>query len=159
MNNPKPPPEDDPEEIDHIHAEIQRDIRNGNGARHFEDVLDELHSTHLRSDPIEQVRIERRRSAEFREFLGALKTSLSASLLPQGLKCEYVEIDDDDLTVCARDKEKRQHEVKVPLELLNEYADAHPSDPRAVMTHVVDRCMRAVFRARDAYFRRRDAMQ
>ena len=159
MAEPKPPPEDDPAEIEYLHKEIERDIRNGDGAKHFEDVLDELHSTHLRPDPIEQVRAEQAQTAEFRQFVHALKQSLAASLQPQGLRCEYVEIDPDDITVCAKDGARRQYEVKVPIGLLNEYADKHPNDPHAVMTHVVDRCMRAVFRARDAYFRRRDALQ
>ena len=153
MTDPKRPPDDDPDEVEYLHKEIQRDLAKGEGAKHFEQELDELHSKTL-PDPIDLERVRAETYNELRQFSFALKRHVTNELLPQGLKCEYVELDEDNLTIACKDAQKRQHEVQVPLDHLLQAQAMHGHDPRAMMSHVVEKCCQALLNARAHYFKR-----
>lgn len=79
-----------PDELDAIAADVQWDMRAGQGAKHFQDVLDELHSTQARPthgpDKNEQERIER---AE-RTIMSDLKQAATYELLSHGMRVRSI---------------------------------------------------------------------
>lgn len=76
----------DPTEVDALHAEVERDMRNGNGAKHFEDVLDELHSKQGNSRVAETPSVHE----QLRRFCNDLRAGLDEQVRGQGFRCKFV---------------------------------------------------------------------
>lgn len=84
----KPPTEDDPVEVAKLAAEVNRDIRDGNGAKHFEREIDDLHSIGART------RVENPDTpAELRRFCRDFRDALNSQLSGAGLFCQAMRPD------------------------------------------------------------------
>jgi hypothetical protein len=83
-------PEMAPEEEDAIAAQVNRDMAEGNAAKHFEDVLDELHSTqHQETNAPTADEREQMRRDEL-ALLRQLKRDASEQLLGQGMRVSMI---------------------------------------------------------------------
>ena len=109
---PRKSAEFSPEELDVMAAEVQRDIAEGRGAKHFTDVLDELHSTQAQpkhEQTAEERDSERRAAAELAR---QLKRDASEALLSQGLRAWAVfEVPGDGFRAHIKDRVGREFEV------------------------------------------------
>jgi hypothetical protein len=142
-------PEFSPDEVDALHAEVQRDIAAGDGDKHFEDVIDALHSRQGDAS-VEETAQQRE---DFERFARALRSGLREQLAPQGLWCQRV-IEDGKgtgLHITFRDRQNRRFDVEYGWDDgLHAYAKHGESGGRAVMHEICEK----VLAARETYFAR-----
>jgi hypothetical protein len=144
-----PNPNDiDPKELDEIHADIQRDISNGKGDRHFQDVLDELHSI-----PTTSAQESADERAELQRFYGQLRTALDDQIRSQGFRCRLVQSDGEGTGFVAHflDSSRRPFDVSYTFDQgLRAAAQGRDNMGRAVITEILDKLLEA----RAKYFQR-----
>ncbi len=145
-----------PEELDVMAAEVQRDMAEGRGARHFEDVLDEMHSTQAqpKHEPTAEERDNERRAAA--EIARQLKRDASEALLSQGLRVWAVfEVPGDGFRAHIKDATGREFEALLSGKALvdaQEQSVLHGG--RDVYKRVVDLLVTEALGARAKYFER-----
>lgn len=138
-----------PDEVEALHAEVQRDLAAGEGDKHFEDVIDVLHSTQGNAS-VEETAEQRE---DFERFARALRAGLREQLAPQGLWCQRV-IEDGKGTgmhITFRDRQNRRFDVEYGWDDgLHAYARHGDNGGRAVMHEICEK----VLAAREHYFAR-----
>lgn len=150
----------DPVEVNYLHSEIQKDIAEGKGAKHFEDVLDELHSKQAQPthalDPIEQERVRR----EIEALRLQLKRDVTVILLRgqpkmRVLSC-LVDINKDDgewhgLKMRVKDEESREFDISITFD---ESIRKGEIDPAQIYGWMVDTLVARAHQARQYHDRR-----
>jgi hypothetical protein len=140
----KVPEQHDAAELDEISAQVNKDIREGNGARHFERELDELHSLYQRSQTVDP-----NSETELRRFCGTLRHELDQRVRPR-FCCRMVIPDGEGegFHIQFLDKAGRTFDV------------AYLFDEAPVIGHeefvrrVMDEIIQKLFAARERYFAR-----
>ena len=128
MNSLTDDPDDmDPAEVEAKSAEINKDMANGNGVKHFEDVFDSLHSNpsqqHNVEDAEETSEERDRKERAFQELARAFKARLRMMLNTgdsEGMTVDQVRrnIGGRGFLVYARDRVGRQYEAAVDLDTM-----------------------------------------
>jgi hypothetical protein len=144
-----PGPELDPAELAEVQADVARDMRNGDGAKHFERELDELHSlqgsAHVDETP--QVR------EELERFCRSFRDGLQDQVRSQGFRCLFVMPDGkgEGFHLQFQDKVGRRFEVEYSFdEGMLAAARSGEFMGRDMMREVIEKLLAA----RDRYFAR-----
>lgn len=145
----KQDPEVDPAEVDRLSAEVNKDIAEGNGGKHFQRELDELHSTQGNAtapDPDVARRLHR--------FCLDFRAGLDEQLRPAGLRCRYVMPDGygEGFAIRFVDREGRLFDVDYSFD--EGMAAAVAGDETTVGRRWMDEVAKKVMNARAFYFAR-----
>jgi hypothetical protein len=153
----KPHDEYDPEQakLDAARsAEVNKDMADGNGAKHFEDLLDDLHSnpsTQHNEDEREDTTDEREKKERmFQEMAREIKARLNTLLLNEGLLVKQVKrgYGGRNFLIIAVDRVRRQYEAEVDFESLGREM---ATDEHHAFTAMVVMCAKEIRAARDKY--------
>lgn len=136
-------PELEPVETDILSAEVNKDIAEGNGAKHFERELDEIHSQQGSAhapDPDVAARLHR--------FCLELRKGLTDTLRGTGLRCGYVMPDGrgEGFSIRFFDTAGRLFDVEYAFD------DAMRLETEGMGRAMMDEIARRVLNARAAYF-------
>lgn len=154
-------PEVDPIEVNYLQSEIAKDIAAGDGAKHFEDVLDSIHSTQgdagVTIDPITEERTKR----EITEIRRQLKIDLTKLLLPHSMICKEIIVDVngkthtwDGFRIRFIDSERREFHATITFDETIKYGETNAERPiydymvRTVMARALDERSRHLARVK-----------
>lgn len=141
--------EDDPNQIRILSAEVNRDLAEGQGGKHFEAELDALHSTGAQThvpDPGVADRLNR--------FCHQFRHALNDQLKPQGLRCRFVIPDGrgEGFAMAFVDSHGRPFEVEYSFD--EGMAAATKAGDENMGREMLDQVCRKVLNARAVYFAR-----
>lgn len=143
----------EPAEEDALAAQVNKDIAEGKGHRHFEDVFDELHSTQKPATNEPDAGDRDEMETFERAIMWQLKRDVTSALLNHGMRC--VRVADDRAAKGYRaeltDREGRSFEAVVTFNEANLPPDV---DGRAVFKLMVDSLVERALGARAHYFER-----
>lgn len=142
-------------------AEVNRDMAEGRGAKHFEDVLDELHSTQpqAKNAPDAEERDNERRAAA--EIARQLKRDASEALLSQGLRVwNVIEVPGDGFRANIKDRVGREYEALIDARALDSMMEQSiAAGGRDAYKRLVDLLVQEALSARAKYFDRMQVPQ
>ena len=133
-------------------AEVNKDLADGNGAKHFEDLLDDLHSNpSTQHNEREDTTDEReRKERAFQELARGIKARLNQMLLSEGLLIKTVKrnIGGRGFLILAIDRVRRQYDAAVDFETMGKEMEM---DPIRAFVAACDLCAKEIRAARDKY--------
>jgi len=135
-------------------AEVNTDLAAGNGAKHFEDLLDDLHSnpsTQHNEEEREDTTDEREKKERiFQEMAREIKSRLNTMLLNEGLLVKQVKrgYGGRNFLIIAIDRMRRQYEAEVDFETMGREM---AMDERHAFTAMVVLCAKELRAAREKY--------
>jgi hypothetical protein len=142
------------EAVDALSREVRRDLDNDNRPaieRHFEDLLDEMHSSQSRANDVGGPDRKERDAAErgLREFCAAIRGALDQQLGTDSLKLRHVLPEEAGIVVTAFDGLDNSWQITITWEGL-ERARAEFGDGPRLLSAIAGR---ALFELRDARHR------
>ena len=140
----------DPRELDEIAADVNRDLASGNGAKHFERELDELHSLQSGNTHVAETH---KIHEELQRFCLAFRAGLADQVRSQGFKCQFVMPDGkgEGFHIQFVDLYGRQFDVTYSFDEGLQAAAQHGEFMgRSMMSDVIDKLLAA----RERYFAR-----
>jgi hypothetical protein len=153
-----------PEDVEAKHAEIEKDTAAGNGAKHFEDLLDDIHSNpsqqHAVEDAPETVEQREKRERDFNDLARGIKARLNQMLgTDTGLLVKRVRrnVGGRGFLVEAVDRARREYDAVVDFEEFGKSIEAS-IDSRFAVTSACELIVRRILEARENYHRRAGLM-
>lgn len=115
--------------------------------KHFEDLLDEVHSQFTRDAAPTEAEIQEIIAAEQRIF-HAIQTEVNTRLVTAGIWIRHIRADEDHYHLTLSDRDRRHYEVRYPLD------DLINAGEEDAIRRMIDQITRLAIEARNTYFRR-----
>jgi hypothetical protein len=143
-----------------VAKEVRHDLDNDNRPaieRHFEDLLDEIHTSESSSTPVGGPTRKEQDEAErgIREFCTVLRETLVSAMTADSLQIRHVTAEEAGIIVTAEDSLKNSWQVTFEWEGLEKLQlDFNGNGPR-ILSAVAGRCLLELRSARERWWRGR----